>query len=188
LLFESIIEFFNQVMVNGIALIGMPGSGKSSVGAQLALRLDWRHIDLDQYISQCHNKSISALINHVGEEQFRIIERDCLYAVLKQASDSFVLSTGGGTPVFHGNLHSIKEYGLVTVFLDCPVPVLESRISAQLHLRPLLSADRLEHHLENLKISRFPVYMQADQTIPANGSPEEIAEKILARLNLNQPS
>lgn len=188
MIFVLLFAFFNQVMVNGIALIGMPGSGKSSVGALLAHRLTWRHIDLDKYISQFYNKSISNLINHSGEMEFRLMERDCLHAVLSHSGDPFVLSTGGGTPAFHNNLHSIKERGLITVFLDCPVSVLESRISSQLQHRPLLSADRLEQHLENLKLSRYPVYMQADLTILSEGSPEEITDKILAIIDLNHPS
>lgn len=173
-------------MVNGVALIGMPGSGKSCVGALLAHRLNWRHIDLDRFISQFHNKSISTLINHSGEDEFRLMERDCLNTVLNQSVYPIVLSTGGGTPVFHGNLQSIKRQGLVTVFLDCTVSVLESRISAQLHHRPLLSADRLGQHLENLNNSRYPIYVQADLTIAADGSPEEITERILAGLGLIQ--
>jgi shikimate kinase len=175
-------------MVKGIALIGMPGSGKSSVGALLARRLGWLHIDLDIYITQFHQKSINALINHLGEDGFRLMERDSLSSVLSQSANSFVLSTGGGTPVFHDNLNTMKEHGLVTVFLDCPVEVLASRISSQLHHRPLLSADRLDHHLENLRISRYPVYIQADLEVLAVGSPEEIVDRILDQLDIKKIS
>ena len=152
-----------------IYLIGMMGSGKTTVGQHLAQSLNYRFIDTDQTIEAIAKKSIPAIFEQSGETSFRELETQVLSEL--SVYTRTVISTGGGIIQEQMNW-SYLRHGLV-VWLDVDLEILKKRV-AQEQNRPL--ADKLESLL-NL---RRPLYAQADlQVAPElEQSPQEVAAQI----------
>ena len=148
-----------------IFLIGMPGSGKTTLGKQLAEKLSLPFVDLDHEIESTERKSIADIFQENGEDYFRKIESDLLKAWATK-TDHFVMSTGGGAPCFYDGINVINENG-VSIFLNVPVPTLVERTLSRTH-RPLLQSDSredLERRLQYLYQNRRAVYLRAHITL-----------------------
>jgi shikimate kinase len=148
-----------------IYLIGMPGSGKSTLGKQVANELLLPFVDLDKEIEQREQKSIPDIFTEKGEDYFRLIEAEVLRQYTS-SNDSFILATGGGAPCFYDGISILNSTGL-TIFLDVGVEELAQRVSKKTN-RPLLQNDK-EHDLSRkiaaLLEKRRDVYKQAKLTI-----------------------
>lgn len=145
-----------------IFLSGFMGSGKTTLGKKLAQLLRINFVDLDKYIEQKCNKSISQLFIQEGEEAFRIIEQQCLIEVLNNHQRS-VISLGGGTVCFFDNLDKVKQSGLL-IYLQLPAKVLAERIKKSKTIRPLLQnlkADELITTIDTKLKNRQSFYEQA---------------------------
>jgi shikimate kinase len=149
-----------------IFLIGMPGSGKSTLGRQLAEALTMPFIDLDYEIEKMEGSSIKEIFSNRGEEHFRRAESAAL-KLWASSQSNFVLATGGGAPCFHDGINIINAVGL-SIFLDVPVKELVKRVE-QNKERPLLAVSedpesrnkQLEEKLNHIRNTRLPVYRQA---------------------------
>ena len=121
-----------------IFLVGMMGSGKTTLGRQLAQQLGYTFVDLDTYIEQREKKSIASIFAEHGENAFREMERAALEAVVQEFENS-VVATGGGAPCFLDNISYMNQHG-ETIFLAVPPEELSRRLMAtDLNLRPLLA-------------------------------------------------
>ena len=140
-----------------IYLIGMPGSGKSTLGKLLSKNLNLSFIDLDKEIETKSGKTIEKIFQIDGEKRFRELEKD----MLKMSSDqneSFVMSTGGGAPCYHDNMKFMNKSG-ITVFLKVSVPELERRLQSGKVVRPLLAGNRSLHQkINELAFARKECY------------------------------
>src|SRR6478735_10871469 len=116
-------------------LIGLPGSGKSTIGEALANRLKMEFVDLDKKIEAREGKIVPEIFAAHGEDYFRRIEAALLREWASAAGD-FVMSTGGGTPCFFDGIKVINDNGL-SIFLDEHVDVIIARLENNAH-RPLL--------------------------------------------------
>lgn len=148
-----------------IFLIGLPGSGKSTIGAAVATRLSMEFVDLDKEIETREGMIVPEIFATHGEAYFRRVEGDLLreWAALER---SFVMSTGGGTPCFFDGIKVINEQG-ISIFLDEQVEVIVARLESNEH-RPLLKSANVEDmraKLEGLRESRLACYQQAAITI-----------------------
>jgi shikimate kinase len=146
-----------------IFLIGMMGAGKTTLGHQLAERLGYPFVDLDDYIAQREGQSIPELFEAGGQEYFREKEREALEAVVQEYAQA-VIATGGGTPCFFDNIDFINRHG-TSVYLDVPAEELSRRLLASdLALRPLL-AQKNEEELKSFIVktlaARSAYYQQA---------------------------
>ncbi len=122
---------------DNIYLLGMPGSGKSTLGMELSEHLKIEFYDLDQYIENHAGKGITQIFIEDGEDGFRVIENHCLQRVSEQPYPK-VIATGGGTPCFHHNIDYINNNG-VGIFLDVPLKIIADRLIQQgTDRRPLL--------------------------------------------------
>ncbi|MFM7901676.1 MAG: shikimate kinase [Bacteroidota bacterium] len=143
-----------------IFLIGYMGSGKTTTGRKMALLYDCPFIDLDTRIETTTGKSISEHFI-LGEDHFRKVEQQTLH---NASTDSkFILSTGGGTPCFHGNMEWMNRNG-ITVYLKLDPLSLFHRLKASKRPRPLLegkSDDELLEFIKSNLAEREPVYRQA---------------------------
>ncbi len=149
-----------------IFLIGMPGSGKSTVGKQLATKLNIPFIDLDKEIEKREARSIKDIFSSEGEDYFRNTESEVLQQVAARQDDA-VIATGGGAPCFHRGIDIINASGL-SIFLDVAIDELVSRVEGEKE-RPLLrSTDRieLEEKLTSTRNKRLKYYQQANVMIP----------------------
>ena len=157
-------------------LIGMMGTGKTTVGQRLAKELGYRFFDTDVLIERVAQKSINELFAEDGETFFRDLESQVLGEV--SACTRSVIATGGGAvlrPVNWGYL----RHGLI-IWLDAPISLLIERL-AEDNTRPLLKIDDLSLKLETLLAERKSLYQEADLqiAIAKNENPEQIVSKIL---------
>ncbi|MEI6817167.1 MAG: shikimate kinase [Bacteroidota bacterium] len=118
-----------------IYLIGYMGSGKSSRGAELAKKLDYTFIDLDEMIEKDNKISIPTIFKTKGENVFREMEQEALRKTFKKKN--IVVATGGGTPCFFDNLAEMRENG-TTIYIQASIGLLFHRLAASKTERPML--------------------------------------------------
>lgn len=139
----------------------MPGSGKTTLGKQVAEHLRVDFVDLDLEIERQEQRSISEIFQQQGEDEFRLIEAKLL-RTSAASTRSFVMATGGGAPCFHKGMEVINEHG-ISIFLDCTVNELVERVKRNRE-RPLLRTndeEELRQKLERMRASRLGCYQQA---------------------------
>jgi shikimate kinase len=162
-----------------IFLIGFMGSGKSHFGKKLARLLNYSFIDIDTYISEQNNSSVSDIFEKQGEDFFRTQEKDALKTFIQQ--DNIVVATGGGTPCFHNNMETMNEHGL-TVYLKGSAEFLYHRILPGKKARPLISGleeGELRSFIGKTLRVRSPFYEQAKIILDIKGlTPKAIMEKL----------
>jgi shikimate kinase len=146
-------------------MLGMPSSGKSTLGRQLAKELNYDFIDLDKKIEVSEGKKIHEIFNLEGEDYFRKVESEHLKKIDPEART--IIATGGGTPCFNSNMDFIKGNG-ISIFLDVKPVKLEERMrNSKKNTRPLFSleSDTLSSTLLKTYESRIDFYQQADIVI-----------------------
>ena len=166
-----------------ISLVGYMGSGKTTIGKDLAKALGYEFIDLDQYIANKYQLSVPEIFKQFGELGFRKRERESLHEVLHNTN--IVLSVGGGTPVYYDNMAYINSHS-ISFFLRVQLPQLIKRLEFKKQARPLIA------HLENEQLTEFvakhlfernPFYQQATYTLNINSQNQsEVLNEIMAIL------
>ena len=139
----------------------MPGSGKSTLGKQLANKLLTKFIDLDHEIELHEQKTVADIFSQSGEKYFRQVESKLLYH-FAASQESFVMATGGGAPIFFNGIGVINTSG-VSIFLDVPIETLVKHTSNR-STRPLLkndSEEELRDTLTKILEARLKIYKQA---------------------------
>ena len=148
--------------MNRIFLIGYMGSGKTTVGQLLATQLGYSFIDMDNHIEGKLFKSVSQIFAELGEDQFRMLEKQCLHEVAE--FDQVIISTGGGVPCFFDNMKYMNKQG-VTVYLKLSSADLAERLElSHANKRPLLAnrkGEELLHFISEELVKREPFYSQA---------------------------
>ncbi|MDZ4673780.1 MAG: shikimate kinase [Gemmatimonadota bacterium] len=173
-------------MTRHLVLIGLPGSGKSTVGALVADLLEMPFADLDREIERESGMSIPELFATLGEPTFRALEREAMDALL--GGSATVIASGGGWAAQPGNLRGAAERA-VTVYLEVAPVVVADRIAGAGN-RPLLADPDPRERLEELLRARAPWYRQASCVVGAGwGSPADIASRVVsvALDGLHQP-
>ena len=166
-----------------IALVGLPGSGKTTVGRQLARRLQLPFVDSDHEIEVRIGCSIREFFEREGEARFRDIEAEVL-DTLTQAPAK-VLSTGGGAVLREANRQHLHERGRV-VYLKSTPEELYRRLKHDTN-RPLLQvADPLQK-LRNLFAERDPLYREVAHFVLETGRPSvaTLVNMIVMQLELS---
>lgn len=166
--------------IRNLVLIGFMGSGKSSVGREIARRWGFRFFDTDSIIRHKYGKSIPEIFSEWGETAFRDEE----YLVLKgfENSRGIILATGGGIVGQPRNLPLLRHLGLV-VWLTADEQTTWLRVCRS-PTRPLLQTDNPRETIRKLLSERAPLYRSiADLTIDSTGlSHAEVADKILSSM------
>lgn len=163
-----------------LALVGLPGSGKSTIGRQLAQRLGVPFLDSDAEIEARLGTSIRAYFEQHGEAAFRDIEAQVLQELCER--DAFVLATGGGAVLDPDNRRTMRESALV-IWLDASIGELWHRLRHD-KVRPLLQTPDPRGTLERLMETRAPLYEEVahHRMRSSRHSPERMANEIAAWL------
>ena len=161
-----------------IYLVGFMGSGKTTVGRELAMRIDAPFFDLDELVETAEKMSIKEIFTARGEAYFRKRERDILRAT--KHLESAVIATGGGTFTFDENIQFIQSEGL-SIYLSAPYALLRARIGEKAAERPLFRDDVATHELY---ATRIRYYRMSDLTIDVreDETPAEIVERLVLEL------
>jgi shikimate kinase len=161
-----------------IYLIGFMGAGKTTVGRELAARVDVPFFDLDEMIVAAEKMSIKDMFAVQGEAYFRKRERDILRTT--RYLEHAVVATGGGTFTYDENIQFIQSQGL-SVYLSAPYALLRSRIDDKAGERPMLQDDFAALELFT---NRLRFYKMSDVTIEVreDETPSEIVERLLLEL------
>jgi len=154
-----------------IVLVGMMGSGKSSVGRRLAGRLGLPFVDADTEIETAAGMTIPEIFAQRGEAEFRDGERRVISRILTTRAP-LVLATGGGAFMNSETRQRVKELG-ISVWLKAEPDVLMRRVRKRSN-RPLLQTADPEATLRRMLAEREPVYALADLTIQSSDEPHEI--------------
>lgn len=149
-----------------IALVGLPGSGKSTVGRQLARRLQLPFTDSDQVIEQRIGCPIRAFFEREGEARFRDIEEAVLDELTQQPG---VLSTGGGAVLRAANREHLRQRGKV-VYLKSSPEELFRRLRHDTQ-RPLLQVSDPLQRMRDLYATRDPLYRETAHFVIETGRP-----------------
>lgn len=164
-----------------IVLVGYMGSGKSTVGKLLAKKLDYSFLDLDEVLENRLGSSISDIFKSKGEVFFRKKEHELLKDVLLEDS-SFVLSAGGGTPCYSGNMDSMLQLADAVFYLKVSIPGLVKRLITEKDQRPLIrniNNDDLPEFIGKHLFERNNYYLKADHIVNCDDrDPLQIVEEI----------
>ena len=168
-----------------VVLVGLPGSGKSTFGKQLAKEMDFPFLDLDQLIEERYQLKISEIFSIHGEGTFRDWESLVLQDTLKQDC-AFILASGGGTPCFNDNMDLINAEA-ISVYLDVPLGSISRRLqTSKAQQRPLfqgLDQGELTLKLKSLLVSREYFYNQAKIKLSGEDfSAELLLVELISRL------
>jgi shikimate kinase len=162
-----------------IALVGLMGAGKSSIGRRLAQRLGLPFIDADTEIEAAAGATIEEIFQRHGEAAFRDGERRVIARLLE--SPPHVLATGGGA-FMDASTRALIRARTVSIWLRADIELMLARVGRRSN-RPLLKRGEPRAVLEQLMAQRYPIYAQADLTVDSiDGPPEATLERVLAAL------
>ena len=150
-----------------IALIGLRGAGKSSVGKLLADKLRLPFFELDKLIEKASGISLNMIFDMYGQSGFRRFERRCLEDLLSK-EDRFVLATGGGLVSEPATCDRLLS-ACYTVWLKATPQEHMSRVIAQGDMRPMTQSSEAMSDLERILTEREPLYRRADAVVDTSG-------------------
>lgn len=163
-----------------LVLIGLMGSGKTTIGKRLAQLLGWRFIDADEEIETAAGCSISDMFASYGEPIFRDLEQRVITRLLRESPA--VIATGGGAWMQPAIRAAIKQQAL-SLWLRAELDTLVERVQRRDH-RPLLQGGDKQEILSNLMRERYPIYAEADLIVDSGKVPHErVVERVMEALN-----
>ncbi len=164
-----------------IVLIGMRGSGKTTVGKILAQKLGRELVEMDRLITHKVGLGIPEIVERYGWPKFRDIEEEITSEVAGQ--DNIVNAAGGGVVIREKNIQKLKKTG-VLVWLKAGVDTLVRRIREDTERPPLVGGRTQREDIEITLAERTLLYQKAADLVidTENQTPEEVAEIVMSRL------
>jgi len=162
-----------------LLLVGIPGAGKSTVGRELARRMNRPFVDLDEDIETRTGQRITEIFSSLGEMRFREMEREATER-LARAESPMVVAPGGGWITIPGLVDVVRPPSQLVWLRLSPARAIQ-RLGAGISARPLLSGPDPLANLTALLSSREPFYLQADHVLSVDSmTPTEVVDSILA--------
>ncbi len=164
-------------MVKNLTLTGMMGVGKTTIGKNLAKKLNYKFVDVDKVIEAKEGQTINSIFKNKSESYFRKIENEItLYELKKESS---VISLGGGAFLNNSIRKTAKKLS-VSFWLDVPIHELIKRLRNSKQ-RPLLFRKNISETVKKIYFERKKIYNEADFKIKCNSlKSEQIVNKILS--------
>lgn len=167
---ESHAALLGQLGNRSIVFVGLMGAGKTAIGRKVAAMLALPFVDSDQEIESVSRMTVPELFERYGETEFRALEQRVILRVLENGPQ--VLSTGGGAFMNAQTREAIASHG-VSVWLKAEIELLMDRVSKKQN-RPLLKSADPRAVLERLMAERYPVYAEANVTVPTRDDRKEV--------------
>lgn len=165
-----------------IALVGLMGVGKTTIGFKLAQELQYYFIDCDDEMQDRHRQTINEIFAKYGEKYFRKIEEEIIEEIVSR-DENIVLSLGGGAFMSEKTRKVLKDNEAITIWLDAPIDEIIKRIGRKGN-RPLLKNNNKRQILAELMLKRAPIYALADlKFTTANINSENLITEIINKLN-----
>ena len=162
-----------------VALLGLRGAGKTTIGKRLARRMHVRFVELDRRIEQAAEMSLGELFSLYGEDYYRRLERETLASLLAERRPTLV-ATGGGI-VASPETYALLKHSATTVWLRAAPEDHWNRVVAQGDRRPMADHPQAMADLRGLLEARQPLYAAADHTIDTSGrSIEAVVDEVLS--------
>lgn len=163
-----------------IILVGYMGSGKSTIGKKLSLKINLPFFDLDKEIEKKYNQTIDEIFKTKGEIWFRKLEHQLLSEYI-QSDKSFILSLGGGTPCYANNHLFLQLPEIYSIYLKASVSELTNRLEKEKDQRPLLqNIEDLSSFIGPHILERSHYYNFAKYKVQVDGNPpDEIVSEII---------
>jgi shikimate kinase len=155
-----------------LVLVGLPGSGKSTVGPLLAGALGAPFVDFDHEIEKRQRMSVSEIFSTRGEEAFRAMERTMTRELAGRPPT--VMAPGGGWMLDDSNVALVRASARI-IHLSVSVPTALARLGPEISRRPLLAGPAAERQMESLAAARMPLYSRADAEIDTESlTPQQV--------------
>lgn len=171
--------------IERIVLVGLSGTGKSTVARLLAGRLGWETADSDEWIVAATGRPIADLFAQEGEAAFRQVESAAIRALC--ARPRLVLATGGGVVTVEENWPHLRRRGRI-IWLQARPETLVARLQAQsgegvAAVRPLLAGGEPRARIQAMIDARQALYARADEAVATDErTPEQVVTAVLATL------
>lgn len=152
-----------------VVLLGYMASGKSAVGRILAEENNFQFIDLDDFIEEKEQLSITEIFKTKGEVYFRIKEGEYLHEMLN-LDGNYIFSLGGGTPCFGNNMEIVQK-NAISFYLKASISTIFNRLKNETNQRPLVSAigeNDLQEFIAKHLFERAIFYDKASHTVIVN--------------------
>jgi len=170
----------SAIRARPIALVGLMGVGKTTVGRRLARRLDLPFFDSDEEIETASGRTVAGYFRDHGEDAFRSGERRVIERLLERGP--MVLATGGGAFIPE-ETRKILQAGATTVWLKGDFETIMERVSRK-NTRPLLQVADPRARMRELMDARYPIYAEADVTVQiAKGPHIRTVNKVIRNLD-----
>jgi shikimate kinase len=164
-----------------LVLVGYMGSGKSVLAKILAEKLNISFVELDDLIEKKSKMNIKTIFSERGELFFRKLEHQ-LFEEKMKSDETFVLSTGGGTPCYFNNHELLNQTDSISIYLKASIDTLYNRLSTLREKRPLLAQlddSELREFIAKHLFERSYFYNQSKYSVVVDGkSIEEIVTEI----------
>jgi XRE family aerobic/anaerobic benzoate catabolism transcriptional regulator len=163
-----------------IALLGLRGAGKTTIGRRLARRLRVRFVELDRRVEQLADLTVAEIFALHGEEYFRRLEREALREMI-ESGERMVLATGGGIVTSPDTFALLRRHAL-TVWLRASPETHWNRVVKQGDRRPMANHPQAMNDLRGLLASREPLYSSAAITVDTSYKPVDEVVRTVERL------
>jgi shikimate kinase len=178
---DSKVQELKSKLDRPVALVGLMGAGKTTVGRRLGRMLGLTFLDADREMEKAAGRSLAEILEAWGEDAYRSGERRVIRRLIN--SGPSVIATGGGAFEDPETRRALKR-STITVWLNADVGILHSRAQLRPDHRPLLDQDNARSILEELARKRAQIFGATDiEIISGETSREEVAGRILTALH-----
>ncbi len=170
-----------------VALVGLRGAGKSTVGARVARSLGWSFVELDAAVEERAGVRLGEIFEFAGAGRYRELEREVLAHVLDRGQGAGLVLATGGSLVTAPDTWRMLRASARTVWLRASPEAHLARVEAQGDVRPMRGRDNARAELEAILAARAPAYAQAELHVDTDGrAPEEVAGEVQTWLGVSR--